>query len=516
MTTAQTTNIPVSVNYTGRDFYAIRNQLITRIQDRVPEWTGSDPSDFGVVLVEAFSYMGDLLSYYIDRTANETSILTATQRANVLNLAQTYGYTPSGYRQSFVEITITNSSDTDVTLPVGTVVSGQVATADKVQDVYFTLIEEALITAESSYTMTATEGVFVPRVVADADPTYGEKIGESTGQPSMSFELGEVPVVDGSVSIYIQDGDRFSKWEEVPHLPDYDSLSQIYSLSTDESNVVSVNFGDGISGVIPVIHSEIRAMYTVGGGVIGNVAPGIIDELHYVPGLSEAQTTALSSVISVTNETVAVGGSDVEPTDQIREAASSALRASNRAVTLEDFKDIALSVSGVGKAQAEASVWSSISLYIAPSRGDNDTDAQPGLDEADEPTPEFDTIKENVESFLEDKVLIGTTVTVLPPTYVDCVIAMSYVRKSQYTTTEVEKSLKLALLTIFGYNGMAFKDTVYPQDIENALVQSVGSVKTVKVTILDRLGTTGLTTLQGAADEIFRFKEANVNIGPLA
>jgi fused signal recognition particle receptor len=148
MTTAQTTNIPVSVNYTGRDFYAIRNQLITRIQDRVPEWTGSDPSDFGVVLVEAFSYMGDMLSYYIDRTANETSILTATQRANVLNLAQTYGYTPSGYRQSFVEITITNSSDTDVTLPVGTVVSGQVATADKVQDVYFTLIEEALITAD--------------------------------------------------------------------------------------------------------------------------------------------------------------------------------------------------------------------------------------------------------------------------------------------------------------------------------------------------------------------------------
>lgn len=516
MTTAQTTNIPVSVNYTGRDFYSIRNQLITRIQDRIPEWTGSDPSDFGVVLVEAFSYMGDMLSYYIDRTANETSILTATQRANVLNLAKTYGYTPSGYREAYADITITNSSDTDITLPAGTVVSGQVSTADTVQDVYFTLLEESLITAQSSYTMTATEGLSVPRVVADADPTYGEKIGESTGQPSMSFELGETPVVDGSVSIYIQDGDRFSKWEEVPHLPDYGALDQVYSLVFDENNVVSVIFGDGISGTIPVIHSEIRAMYTVGGGVIGNVAPGIIDTLHYVPGLSESQVTALSSVIAVTNEAAAVGGSDPEPTDQIREAAPSALRASNRAVTLQDFKDLAITVSGVGKAQASASVWSSVNLYIAPTRGNNDTDPQPGLDDADNPTPEFDSIKASVEEYLADKVLIGTTVTVLPPTYVDCVIAMSYVRKTQYTTTEVENALKLALLTIFGYNGMEFKDTIYPQDIENALMQSVASVKTVKVTVLDRVGTTGLTTLQGAANEIFRFNEEQVNIGPLA
>lgn len=516
MATQQTTNIPVSVNYTGRDFYAIRNQLITRIQDRIPEWTGSDPADFGVALVEAFSYMGDMLSYYIDRTANETSILTATQRANILNLAQTYGYTPSGYRQAYVDLTFTNSSSTDVTIPAGTVVSGQVVTSDTVKDVYFTLLADALVTAESSYSMTATEGLLVSRVVPDADATYGELIGTSTGQPSMSFELGETPVVDGSVSVFIQDGDRFSKWEEVPHLPDYGTLSQVYKLTSDENNVVSVNFGDGISGTIPVIHSQIRAMYTVGGGVLGNVAAGVIDTLHYVPGLSESQTTALGNVITVTNTSAALGGSDPETNDQIRSAAPSALRASNRAVTLQDFKDLALTVSGVGKAQATASVWSAVTLYISPSRGTTDTDPQPGLDDAGNPTAEFDTIQADVETFLQDRILLGTTVTVLPPTYVDCVIALSYVRKPQYTEAEVEASLKLALLNIFGYNGMEFKDTIYPQDIEYALSQSVNGVKTVKVTVLDRVGTTGLTTLQGAANEIFRFKEEHVNIGPLA
>lgn len=515
-TNTQVTDIPVAVNYTGRDFYAIRAQLIARIQDRIPQWTGSDPADFGVALVEAFSYMGDLLSYYIDRTANETSILTATQRSNLLNLAQTYGYIPSGYRQAFAEITLVNSSNTDITVPAGSVFSGQVVTADLVTDVYFTLLEDAVVTAASSYTATATEGRSVTLVVPDADPEYGERIGDSSGQPGQSFELGETPVVDGSVSIYIQDGDRFSKWNEVSHLPDYGSLAQVYKLSSDENNVVSVYFGDGISGVVPVIHSQIRATYTVGGGVIGNVSPGVIDTIHYIPGLSEAQVTALTSVLKVSNAAAAIGGSDPESNDQIRTAAPSALRASNRAVTLQDFKDLALTVSGVGKAQATASTWSSVTVYVAPSRSATDTDPHPGLDDNGDPTQEFDTIQVNVEEFLADKILIGSSVTVLPPTYVDCVVAMSYVRRTQYTTTEVEKRLKLALLNIFGYNGMELKDVIYPQDIEQALTNSVNGVKTVKVTVLDRVGTTGLTTLTGAANEIFRFKEEHINIGPLA
>ena len=110
MSTAQVSNIPISVDYTGRDYYSIREQLIARIQERIPEWTASDPADFGVALVEAFAYMGDLISYYIDRTANEFSLATATQRNSLLNIAQTYGYIPAGYRSSTVELTFFNNN----------------------------------------------------------------------------------------------------------------------------------------------------------------------------------------------------------------------------------------------------------------------------------------------------------------------------------------------------------------------------------------------------------------------
>jgi hypothetical protein len=126
MTITPASNIPISVDYTSKDYYSIREELIQRIQDRIPEWKASDPADFGVALVEAFSYVSDILSYYIDRNANEAFITTATQRDSVLNIARNYGYIPSGYRQALVELTFTNTSASEITLPEGTVVSGDI------------------------------------------------------------------------------------------------------------------------------------------------------------------------------------------------------------------------------------------------------------------------------------------------------------------------------------------------------------------------------------------------------
>lgn len=108
--TAAASNVPISVDYTGRDYYAIREQLIKRVQERVPDWQGSDPNDFGLALVEAFSYMGDLVNFYIDRIANESYILTATQRETLLNIAATYGYKPASYVSASTTLDITNSS----------------------------------------------------------------------------------------------------------------------------------------------------------------------------------------------------------------------------------------------------------------------------------------------------------------------------------------------------------------------------------------------------------------------
>ena len=518
MSVTPVSNIPISVDYTGRDYYSIREELIARIQERIPEWTASDPADFGVALVEAFAYMSDIMSFYVDRTANEAYLSTATQRDSILSIAQNYGYVPAGYRQATVDVTFTNTSDIAVTIPAGTVLSGTVSSGDVVKTVYFTTNAEASVGPQidntpGTDTVSASEGRSV-LLVSDNVNTYGELIGTSTGLPGMTFDLGETPVVDNSVELYVQDGDVYSKWTQVQHILDYGPTDFVYSTSLNEDNTVTVSFGDGVSGVIPTIYSEIRTKYTVGGGVIGNVVADTIDTIEYIEGLSESQVTALQASITVTNDTSGLGGSDPESNDLIRVAAPAALRAGNRAVTLKDYADLALSVSGVGKANATAAIWTSVTVYIAPSRTALDSDIAPGLDDNGDPTVEYTNLKATVETALSDKLLIGTSISIQPPSYVDAVVNLEYTKLDQYTITEVEQNIKTALTTGFGYINMRFEDTIYPQDIEYVIQQAPG-IKTVKVTALHELLGSGLNTLSGGAGEIFRFQESNIGISEM-
>jgi predicted phage baseplate assembly protein len=335
--------------------------------------------------------------------------------------------------------------------------------------------------------VSAVEGRYINVVDAAADTTYGQQIGVSNQQPNMSFELPNTPVVDGSISVYIQYGTIYSKWTQVQHLLDYGPNDLVYTVKSDANNVVSISFGDGVSGTIPVNSSVIRAMYIVGGGSLGNISSNILDTLSYIPSLTSSATSALASAITVANGTAALGGADPESNDEIRVSAPLVLRASNRAITLQDYEDLALSVTGVGKANAYGSNWTSITVYIAPSRNINDTDIQPGLLDSGAVSTEYTDLADSVTEYLSDKLLIGSSVTIQPPSYSDLVTTVQYVKLPQYTQAETDINIKKALLFAYGYTGMSFQATMYPQDIEYTLNQTEG-IKTAKLTSLYKNG----------------------------
>ena len=51
-------------------------------------------SDPGMMFVEMASYVGDVLSYYIDSQLKESILTTAEERENIIQLAQAMGYIP--------------------------------------------------------------------------------------------------------------------------------------------------------------------------------------------------------------------------------------------------------------------------------------------------------------------------------------------------------------------------------------------------------------------------------------
>jgi len=523
-TTTGTNPVPLSIDYTNRDFYSLREALIAQVKDRIntgndSKWYGNDTSDFGVALIEAFAYMGDVMNYYVDRIANETLLRTATQRDSVFNLAKSYGYTPGGYRAATTTLTFSNATLTSglSTLPVGTQVVGSVTDGDVIRQIRFTTTQPAILTGSpvpATVSVTAQHGYNVTSVypAANAQDVAGEILGTSDGTANQVFKLAENQVVDGSIKIFVQVGDSYGEWEQTLHLADYGPVDSVYQTATDGAGNTYVQFGDGVSGAIPNTYAAIKAQYVVGGGSLGNVGENTLKEFEYIPGFNSTQLNAVRAALQISN-TIATGGVEPESLESVRQAAPQAYSSTNRAITLEDYNGLALQVDGVGKSNSSASIWNNVTVYIAPRRDGtlvSLTDVYPGKNSTNTAvTPAWTTLQTAVQNELETKKLIGANVTVSPPLYTDVYLNVVYKLAPGFDGSQVELSMRQFLNTYYSYNQMEFNMALSPQNIE-LFLQYVPGVETVKVNKLYRTGGAEIpATLTGAVNEIFVLRGAD-------
>ena len=81
------------LDYMARDSDSLLRAMRERIPELLPEWTDyAAEADFGNVLLQAFAYMGDILSYYQDRIANESFLGTAQTRRSIIQHLRLIGY----------------------------------------------------------------------------------------------------------------------------------------------------------------------------------------------------------------------------------------------------------------------------------------------------------------------------------------------------------------------------------------------------------------------------------------
>lgn len=517
--TAPVNNIPISVDYTGRDYYSLRSEMLTRLQSRIPEWQGTDPSDFGVALVEAFAYMGDIINYYIDRAANESQLATATQRQSLMSIAKSYGYFPTGYVAATVTLTFTNTSLTEfATLPAGTQVYGEVIINDRIQQILFTTNLEVIIAPTDTSTVEATHGEQVAyrteNLTTGGSDISGELLGYSFGTANQVFVLSENQVVQEKVKVFVKNGSVYQEWIKVESLAEYGPSDAVYTTDIDANNYLAIIFGDGISGSIPPLHEPIKVQYLVGGGTIGNIAAGIISDLYSVPGLEESAVTELSTYVSASNVDAAYGGSDPESADSIRVNAPKALTALTRAVSVADFANLTLGVAGVAKASSVSEFSNSVTVYCSVYPADTQ-EQYPSYD--GNPlaggilTDQWYTVQARVEEYLADKLMIGTTVTISPPTYIPVGITVDYTSLPQYSTTDMAAAIKSTLVNTYDYNSLDFGAIISPEDVEYTLRKIVG-ISTVTVAHMYRSETEieARNFLVGEPNELFVFTEANI------
>lgn len=406
------------------------------------------------------------------------------------------------------------------TIPSGTQVETEVKYNDTTENVIFTINADVSVPYWGSSTVSATHGEDISyRADNLADPSItgdiaGELIGESDGSVEQQFTLKETRVDSDSIAVFVENSSTYEEWTKVTHIPDYGPTSAVYSVTVDADNYISINFGDGVSGAIPPRYAKIKATYIYGGGPVGNVPKYAFNSnsssIRLVPGVTDVAAARIIGGFTVTNYQEASGGTDPESNEAIRNNAPATLRALNRAISLNDFASLALSFGDVAKANAIAEVSNSVVLYIAPTSTDPAGDPTPGIT-GGIPSVSWNYLRDQLATFMADKIQIGTTLTIVEPRYTNIAMEIEYTKLPKFTTAIVETRLKEVITSSFAYSNLDFADIITPEEIEFKLRQ-VDGISNVRITSLYREGGSGRTSLIGDPDEIFSFSESRITL----
>lgn len=485
--TSQVLRIPTSIDYTSKDYLGFRNSMLTFASSPqgMPNWDTSSEGDFGVVLVELFSYALDIASFYGDRAAQEAYLPTATQRLSLLNIAQLLDYQPSNGTPASGTVTFQSTSPgVAVEIPSLTQVATAFSTALDIPIIFET---------QGPVTVPANGGtITIPVVQGQTEGSAASPVvlGTSDGTAAQTFTLPQLEVIDGTTQVYVQTTAGWQQWSQVPYLIDAGPTDAVYAVSVDANGATEVTFGDNVGGLIPPLGLSVGAVYRIGNGAAGNQPAGAVGIIVsaidgvFIPTLNDGVTFQSSPM---------TGGADPETNDQIRVNAPLAYRTAYRAVSPQDFNDLALTVPGVVAANAVANHSTSVSLYVLGPSNSN---------------PDTALIQNVLQYFQAGRMLAGVSLSVLPPSLIpiDVGSAGNPVQlqvQSNYSQAVVNQNVINALTAFLTAPNVTFGQQLNASDFYNA-VTSVPGVAWAVIPVFTREDTvqTGVTAIQLRPSEI--------------
>jgi hypothetical protein len=247
------------IKYINKDFSSFKQALIEYAKNYFPEvyndFTEATP---GNMFIEMASYVGDVLSFYVDKQTQENFLLYAQDKQNLISMAYTLGYRPKVVSTAIAELSVYQQ------LPAS--INGGIANPDY----SYSLIIEKEAKVKSG---TNSDIVFVTEDLVDfsfsssASPTEISvyQINGTTNQPEYYLLKKKVRAVAGTVksqdftfgqavkfdSITIPDTDVIqildvvdsdgNKWYEVPYLAQNTVFEEVLNNASNDATLAQYN-----------------------------------------------------------------------------------------------------------------------------------------------------------------------------------------------------------------------------------------------------------------------------------
>jgi hypothetical protein len=461
------------VDYMARDYDSLLQSMRALIPSKLPEWTDyASEADFGNVLLQLFAHMGDILSYYQDRIANESFLSTAQTRRSIIHHLQLIGYRLSTAVPASAKLILTVPATVSEVI---TITRGD-AFATKSQktkkSVRFEYTSATLLTINCATLpldpTNPNRKIFRAGIpVEEGRLVQDEILGVSDGTPNQRFTLAHAGVilralgaaqqVHQDILLRTEQGAIIEVWTGRDSLAFSRDNQRDFVVEVDEQDRATVGFGDGAFGFIPPRGRMIKVTYRVGGGTLGNVAADTIQTIVAAPQLSLLGT-------HVTNPAPATGGAERESIEHAVMHAPRVFRSLKRAVTADDYEALALDFNGVGKVRAEATTWNTVTLFIAPEGGGQVSDV----------------LEANLLAYFEDKRPLSTTIEIVDVDYIKIYITAEVGVTSYYSRDDVKEQVQAAVGDLIAFQNVDFAQTIYLSKFYEA-IEAIDGVEYVAI-----------------------------------
>lgn len=313
-----------TLDYTDRDFVQLRTRIFTLIRSVFAEWTDDQVTNFGNILAELPAFVGDVLAYYQDNQAGESRLTTARLRQNMIAHAKMLGYPVRGATAARATITFTlaQALTGELVIPKGTTIATPEITSP--------------ITYQTQEDLILAPGDLTGDVLAENSVFQSYNV-TSSGLPDIKIALPAIPYLDGSLTVTADNG----TFAQVDNFLESDANDAHYTLTPDQDDRATIQFGNGSLGLIPT--GLIQFAYKTGGGRAGRVEANRLTVLRGVFYDSLGNLAQLSA----TNPDASTPATDREGVEEIRLRAPLAVRTQKRAVSREDYEISAKEVPGV-------------------------------------------------------------------------------------------------------------------------------------------------------------------------
>ena len=234
------------ISYTSKDFNSIKKDLINYAKVYYPNtYKDFNDASFGSMMIDMVSYVGDILSFYIDYQTNESLLETAIEEQNIVKIAKQLGYkfnsapVSTGEAAFYVSVpALNNGSGPDTNLiPIlkaGTIVASESgATFTLIEDVDFAnaKTEIKVSTVDANGTPTAFAFKAYGNIASGED--FQEQIDVGDFERFLKLRLAEEGISE-ILSVYDSDGNEFF---EVDYLSQNTVFRSIRNIGADADTI---------------------------------------------------------------------------------------------------------------------------------------------------------------------------------------------------------------------------------------------------------------------------------------